>query len=861
MKTPAPENISSKGKYSWYRIAALLALVGATLILALPIGLRLGLESWLNKQPGIVAQIEDIDLNLFSATLQLNDIVVQQYSQPVLSAKTLQLQLDWLPLLHQRIALDHINFEDGQLQLSMDGPTSITIGGFTLNLATQAPDTVLPSVQHPPQVHNQWGIASGNINIKNFLLRYHQLELDLNLTINNLSATPVMSWQPQLSGSLGCDLAVNGAQVQLDAQLQPFAAQPSATGTLSVNSFDIRSIAPLLSTFGWSDTSGDLSTKLHLILSAEKAATSMQLAINGRVTGNGIRGANADIWLRNLNFNWQGDSTINIFPAAPTASLNGKLTITNSDLELQQPGYRWHQQLLSWEGKTNLTAKTNSQNTRIDIQGDLQLEQSTIIELEQQRQLAHIDQATVTGLHFNASSQLRCAMIHLQKVQALQRTGYNRAQAGSNSYAPDSPPQHIVDVATVELNDLSYAEQQLHGNRLHLAGFNLDLVRNSSGAMEIQQWLINNSTTNSAANPTNENQEPATPLIVNLAQVVVDKHSSLSFRDNSLATPTNLHLSNIQLSLSQLNSAKPEQPSSIALSAMLDKYSSMNISGQIQPFTTPANFSVNGAIKEFHLPSISAYTEDSIGYTLNQGQLTLDFTAPCSQGQLNIDSNIFLSQLRMQPLSAADDSAATASLGMPVNLALALLRDRDGNINLHLPIHGNLNDPNLKIAPALRLALTNTIKNTIMLTLAPLGIVAKAGQLVGIGAALNFDRLTFEPGTTQLSSASQQYLPKVAQLLVRHPQLISTISGRVTTSDIEYLQQLTSANSKGTPSPPVAPGSLVIPAAQLAQLAGQRANIIRQALLEQQVANAQLLVTKSQSNISAGTPGVDLTIQ
>jgi hypothetical protein len=209
----------------------------------------------------------------------------------------------------------------------------------------------------------------------------------------------------------------------------------------------------------------------------------------------------------------------------------------------------------------------------------------------------------------------------------------------------------------------------------------------------------------------------------------------------------------------------------------------------------------------------------------------------------------------MQPLSATADSEVAASLGMPVNLALALLRDRSGNIKLHLPIHGNLNDPSLKIAPTLRRALTNTIKNTVMLTLAPLGVVAKAGQLLGIGAALNFERLTFEPGTTELTNASAQYLPKVALLLVSHPQLVSTIQSRITPSDIEQLQQMTRSKSTGKTA------SSTIPTLQLEQLANQRTNIIKQALLEQQVTNAQLLVTKPKSNISSGNPGVDLTVQ
>lgn len=850
-------------KFHRYRVAFLIAAGMSILMLTLPMALRFALESWLNKQPGIVAQIKDIDLNLFNATLQMEGIVIHQESHPAFTAKNLHLQFDWLPLLHRRIVLDHIRLEDGQLQLSFDGASALAIAGFTLNLAPTGADTGLPTEQQL-QNNTHWGIASGAITINNFLLRYHQPELDLNLTINHLAATPMVSWLAQQPATLGCDLAINGAPLQISAQLLPFAAQPSITGDFSMSAFDITSIAPLLSTLGWNNAGGQLSSQLHLNLSADTALSELQMSITGEVSGNGINGANAEIWVRNLNFKWRGDTTIEHFFATPTAALAGKLTLTDSDVEFQQPGYRWQQHQLSWEGQTSLGSTTHSDRGTFDIYGDVQLEQSTLADLEQQRQLISIDQATVSGLHCRRSEPLRCDTIRLHTVQALQRQVSSRTDADSAGSTPALAP-HIVTLATAELSTLAYTEQQLHAGQLHLSGLNLNLLRTASGALEIQQWLLprpNSATTPvPAATLSSENRQPATPLFGTIAQVLVDEGSSVNFTDESLATPAHFQATDIQLSVDALNRNKTEQSSPITLSATLDKHASLNLSGQIQPFTSTVDFTLSGTIKEFHLPGISPYTESSIGYALNQGQLSLDFTAPCSQGQLSIDSTIFLSQLRMQPLNAADKDTVTASLGMPVNLALALLRDRDGNINLQLPVRGNLNDPSLKIAPALRLALTNSIKNTVMLTLAPLGVVAKAGQLVGIGSTLSFERLTFEPGTAQLSTTSQHYLAQIAELLTSHPQLVSTISSRITPSDIEQLQQRMSSLSRGTPTPPVPPASVVIPANQLLHLAGQRADLIKEALLERQVANAQLLMTKPQSIISSGDPGVDLTIQ
>jgi hypothetical protein len=39
------------------------------------------------------------------------------------------------------------------------------------------------------------------------------------------------------------------------------------------------------------------------------------------------------------------------------------------------------------------------------------------------------------------------------------------------------------------------------------------------------------------------------------------------------------------------------------------------------------------------------------------------------------------------------------ALAIPVALAVALLKDRHGEINLHLPVSGSINDPQFRISP------------------------------------------------------------------------------------------------------------------------------------------------------------------
>ncbi|OQY17976.1 MAG: hypothetical protein B6I36_08030 [Desulfobacteraceae bacterium 4572_35.1] len=834
-------DLSTQGKSKkqiWQRITLYVVLCSTIAVLVLPVGLRLAVTYWLNKQPSIVAQIGNIDLNLFTATVAVDELIIQHQAQTVLSAQHAELQLYWWPLWQHRLHVHHLSVENGFIQLNNRDDAPPMIAGFPLSTAASP-------TEEPPSP-STWEIDSGNISISNFQIKEQFPDFDLDLVIEQMTTTPMVSWQPLQTTAITAALNINDAPVQFNGKLQPFAPWPSGQGTLSIHGFNLETMAPLLAHHGLNNAGGKLDSTLQLtFFTPENNDQGEKIEIKGNISARELRGSNAQMWLRNLALKWDGTTTICVGQQPASVTLSGHLSLDDGDIDIQS-GYRLHQEQLRWNGNLKFAPATTGKKDQLTIIGDLDGSNTTIIELDQQRQLAHIAQFNMKDIQLNNSQQGSCANLHLLGIQAFQRTH------GDNS-VPASMKSHIVNLTAANLGGVTFEKQQLRVKKLHLAGLQLTLARTTSGALEINQWQHSTNTPAPGSTP---------QLAIIVDHIQLDQHSNIDFIDHSLGSTPTIHLGEIDLSLSNLDSTKINQPSSMTLSGKFDDYSTLQLSGDLHPFATPVSFDIAGSIKEFHLPDISGYTEKSSGYAINQGQLNVDLHAPCINGELNMDTDLFLNKLRMKPLSTQADANAAAAIGMPVNLALSLLRDGDDNINIRLPVRGNLHDPSFKIGSILSLAVRNALKNTVMLTLAPLGVIAKTGQLIGLQKSLRFKRLTFYPATGNMTAEAEQYLNKVAQLVRKRPGLTLTLASTISAEDIAQLQKELLKQQQAEQQKPLA--SLTpptVPPLLLQSLLEQRTKRVKKQLLAQQVASAQLLVAKPQLNIVDTPPGVDLILQ
>jgi hypothetical protein len=158
------------------------------------------------------------------------------------------------------------------------------------------------------------------------------------------------------------------------------------------------------------------------------------------------------------------------------------------------------------------------------------------------------------------------------------------------------------------------------------------------------------------------------------------------------------------------------------------------------------------------LTTFNPYSGKFAGYSISKGKLSTQLRYRVADRKLDAQHHIVIDNLEFGAKTDSQDAAP-----IPLKLAIALLKDRNGVIDIELPISGTLDDPEFRLAPIIWKALIGLLKNIAM---APFSAI---GALFGGGDELAY--VEFDPGLAALSAADAEKLNKVAQGLVARPEL------------------------------------------------------------------------------------------
>ncbi len=203
----------------------------------------------------------------------------------------------------------------------------------------------------------------------------------------------------------------------------------------------------------------------------------------------------------------------------------------------------------------------------------------------------------------------------------------------------------------------------------------------------------------------------------------------------------------------------------VALEGTVDKYAPFNIKGQINPLSEDAYTDLTCSFKNLDLPTVSPYSGKYAGYPINKGKLSLELGYKISEKTLVGENKVLIDQITMGERVESPDATS-----LPIPLALALLKDRKGQIDIDLPVRGNLNDPDFSYGGVIWNALGNLLTKIVT---SPFAVV---GSLLG-GSGEDLQYITFPAGNAQLSSAEQEKLKALGKALDDRPALRLEIAG------------------------------------------------------------------------------------
>ena len=155
---------------------------------------------------------------------------------------------------------------------------------------------------------------------------------------------------------------------------------------------------------------------------------------------------------------------------------------------------------------------------------------------------------------------------------------------------------------------------------------------------------------------------------------------------------------------------------------------------------------IEAEVKGFDLSAVSAYSGKYVGYGIRKGKLSAKLNYKIEDRKLSASNNIFLDQLTFgDPVESPD------AIKAPVLLAVALLKNGRGEINLDLPVSGTLDDPQFSIGGLVFQAIMNLLGKAITAPFALLGSMFGGGEEL---AWLEFD--AGRAGITETAPASSR---------------------------------------------------------------------------------------------------------
>lgn len=233
----------------------------------------------------------------------------------------------------------------------------------------------------------------------------------------------------------------------------------------------------------------------------------------------------------------------------------------------------------------------------------------------------------------------------------------------------------------------------------------------------------------------------------------------LEFADLSLRPPFETRMHELQGVITGLGS-DPKSRSKLQLDARVDQYGSAKIRGQISVLRPKEFTEIDMAFRNLAMTALSPYVAKFAGYRIASGRLALDLQYRVKSNKLRGENKIVLHQVEL-----GEKVDSPNALDLPLELAIAILKDSDGVIDVGLPVTGDLGDPKFDYGAIIGKAFGNLLGGIVS---APFRALA---ALFG-GGDEKLDTIDFEPGRYELAPPERQKLATVARALKERPTLV-----------------------------------------------------------------------------------------
>jgi hypothetical protein len=258
------------------------------------------------------------------------------------------------------------------------------------------------------------------------------------------------------------------------------------------------------------------------------------------------------------------------------------------------------------------------------------------------------------------------------------------------------------------------------------------------------------------AEPETQPSTPSKPTPMRIKTITVTGGSAL-FADYSITPSFATGIVDLEGTISGLSSQRDSR-AKVQLKGKVDRYAPVDISGDVNLLSAAKYSDVALNFRNMELTTFNPYSGKFAGYNISKGKLSTELKYKVEDRKLNAEHHIVLDNLEFGDKTESKDAAP-----IPVKLAVALLKDRNGVIDVQLPVTGSLDDPQFKLGPIVWKAFLGLLTKIVTAPFAALG------ALFGGGDELAY--VDFAAGSAELTAGQGEKLDKLAKALIERPQL------------------------------------------------------------------------------------------
>lgn len=407
--------------------------------------------------------------------------------------------------------------------------------------------------------------------------------------------------------------------------------------------------------------------------------------------------------------------------------------------------------LLSKSGALSGKLKILASKQSIKVSGDFDISKLSIFEPDNKSELLAWSHADIKGFEFSKADQGQRLMMNELVVAAPRgkltiyedrTTNFRKLFVQSDAKTSDQAKREPISTKEIDAPKKDTSPPK-----------SIELPTGDLFQKNIQQHIQLASAKSKKSKDTSLNTPKQTekekPFDLEIRSIAL-KGASIDFTDFSIKPKFQTQINDFHGSVLGLSN-QPNRYASMAFDGKVDQSGLVKLRGRVAFSDPRRNNDLTLAFKRIPLKSINPYAKTFAGYEIKDGMISLILDYKVKEAELKGDNRIVINQIQL-----GDEVSNYQGKSLPLKLAIALLEDGDGVIDLNVPVSGNIDQPEFSTGHVVWQAITTVITN---IASAPFRAI---GNLLGVD---HFNGIFFEPGEGTLSLAQRDKVEHLASAL------------------------------------------------------------------------------------------------